>query len=483
MAVMFNGTRFQSFKSDGTVNAAGWVYFYEIGTSTEKTTYSDSALSVANASPVVLNSAGAADIWYSGDADVSVYDSDGVLVDAFSNINPAETSTANEANLIANGSFESGASVTDPDGWVRSDPYSGGTSEQDTDSSHGLYSWKFISAGNGGGILTSESFFNVTEGRSYLLSWMMKSSVADVRNVVEVLWYDDADAYISASTAYDNSTTNPTSWTLKSYTATPVATAVQAKIRITGCHSSDATAGTTRFDGVVVTENTHREAKGADVASATALVLGTDGDYFDVTGTTTITSIGTLGVGTTVKLHFDDALTLTHHATDLILPGAANITTVAGYEMEFTEYATGDWRCTGYTRPTVIATATGTAATYLGVATFSPTINVDVGDIVVVNYKATGVMNGTNQFLETIVIAESGAGTCVLQYYPSQACTIMFGSNALHGSGATVDNCYTLVFRVTTAGTLIAVGAAAVSELGTTPSVRASYVYAEVRKG
>lgn len=90
-----------------------------------------------------------------------------------------------------------------------------------------------------------------------------------------------------------------------------------------------------------------RWAKGADVASANALTLGTDGNYFDITGTTAITSIGTLGVGTVVKLHFDAALTLTHHATDLILPGGANITTAAGDEAEFVEYATGDWRMVG----------------------------------------------------------------------------------------------------------------------------------------
>jgi hypothetical protein len=45
--------------------------------------------------------------------------------------------------------------------------------------------------------------------------------------------------------------------------------------------------------------------KGADVASAGALTLGTDGNYFDITGTTTITSIATLGIGTQVTLHFD----------------------------------------------------------------------------------------------------------------------------------------------------------------------------------
>jgi hypothetical protein len=53
-------------------------------------------------------------------------------------------------------------------------------------------------------------------------------------------------------------------------------------------------------------------------------------------------------VGSVIKLHFDGILTLTHHATDLFLPTEANITTAAGDEAEFIEYATGDWRCTNY---------------------------------------------------------------------------------------------------------------------------------------
>jgi len=106
-------------------------------------------------------------------------------------------------------------------------------------------------------------------------------------------------------------------------------------------------------------------AKGADVASANALTLGTDGNYFDITGTTAITSIGTLGVGTQVCLHFDGVLTLTHQATDLILPSGANITTAAGDEALFIEYATGDWRCVNYSKANgealVGATASDTA--------------------------------------------------------------------------------------------------------------------------
>lgn len=104
----------------------------------------------------------------------------------------------------------------------------------------------------------------------------------------------------------------------------------------------------------ILTDEAKKDRKGADIASATALVLGQDGDYFDVTGTTAITSIGTFGIGDVVKLHFDGILTLTHHATDLILPGAANITTAAGDEAEFIEYATGDWRMTNYQRNNTI---------------------------------------------------------------------------------------------------------------------------------
>jgi hypothetical protein len=91
---------------------------------------------------------------------------------------------------------------------------------------------------------------------------------------------------------------------------------------------------------------TQKFAKGADIASATALTCGTDGNYFDVTGTTIITSISTVGIGAVIKLHFNDVLTLTHNATGLILPGGIDITTEANSELEFVEYAVGNWRCT-----------------------------------------------------------------------------------------------------------------------------------------
>lgn len=154
-------------------------------------------------------------------------------------------------------------------------------------------------------------------------------------------------------------------------------------------HGANTFTGANTFQGVNSFTKVQKWAKGADVASANALTLGTDGNYFDITGTTSITSIGTLGAGTTVKLHFDDALTLTHHTTDLILPGAANITTAAGDEFEFTEYATGDWRCTAYVLASgqtiggqsgserLIATYTPSAAADQAITGFNASLYVD----------------------------------------------------------------------------------------------------------
>jgi len=73
----------------------------------------------------------------------------------------------------------------------------------------------------------------------------------------------------------------------------------------------------------------HEWVKGGDIASADPLVIDDDGNYFDVTGTTGFAAL-TVPVGALVMLQFDGALTLTHHATNLNLPGGANIVTAAG---------------------------------------------------------------------------------------------------------------------------------------------------------
>ena len=66
------------------------------------------------------------------------------------------------------------------------------------------------------------------------------------------------------------------------------------------------------------------------VASATTCdILGAASSRVAISGTTTITSLGT-GANKIRFVRFTGALLLTHNVTSLILPGAANITTAAG---------------------------------------------------------------------------------------------------------------------------------------------------------
>lgn len=94
------------------------------------------------------------------------------------------------------------------------------------------------------------------------------------------------------------------------------------------------------------------QAKGANVASAATVNLGAinDGSFVHITGVVTITGFGTVAAGISRVVMFAGALTLTHNAVNLILPGNANIVTAAGDVAEFVSEGAGNWRCVAYQR-------------------------------------------------------------------------------------------------------------------------------------
>jgi hypothetical protein len=101
--------------------------------------------------------------------------------------------------------------------------------------------------------------------------------------------------------------------------------------------------------------------KGGDISSASPTVIDTDGDYFDVTGTTNFAAF-TVTAGRRFTVQFDGALTMTHHATNLDLPGGANITTAAGDVAEFFATGANTVQCVNYTKAdgtAVVAGASG----------------------------------------------------------------------------------------------------------------------------
>ena len=87
-----------------------------------------------------------------------------------------------------------------------------------------------------------------------------------------------------------------------------------------------------------------------DIASAATTDIGAaTSPNVRITGTTGITSFGTVAAGTRRFLAFAAALTLTHNATSLILPGLANITTAAGDTAVARSLGSGNWVVESYT--------------------------------------------------------------------------------------------------------------------------------------
>jgi hypothetical protein len=96
-----------------------------------------------------------------------------------------------------------------------------------------------------------------------------------------------------------------------------------------------------------------KQIKGTDIASATNITIGTSGNTFDVTGTTTIQHFDNANwvVGSIISLQFDGVVTLTHNSgglsgnqTNILLSGDINYTTVAGDVLTFLLHDSTSWQ-------------------------------------------------------------------------------------------------------------------------------------------
>lgn len=99
------------------------------------------------------------------------------------------------------------------------------------------------------------------------------------------------------------------------------------------------------------------------VASASTIDVSATGLRWNVTGTTGIATI-TMGASTLKVLRFSDAVTLTHNATTLILPGGSNLTTAAGDVLWFMSDGSGNARLMQFQSGSVSGGGDMAAATY-----------------------------------------------------------------------------------------------------------------------
>lgn len=153
-------------------------------------------------------------------------------------------------NLLRNGSFESAES-----GWTFTD-YTGGSHTTETSNDmHGATSMSIASTSttNGGGDGVQNEYMAVGENGVLDVEFWVKASAANVSARVQVIWYNDAQSQISATTVYDT-TSAPTTATRIGSGAKAPSTARFAKIKIIGgVPGAGSATGTIYFDGIHVT--------------------------------------------------------------------------------------------------------------------------------------------------------------------------------------------------------------------------------------
>lgn len=321
----FLGGSFQGFDDQGNVLALGKVYFYEPGSSTPKDTYTDSTLATANANPVVLNTNGRAAVWLNGNYKVILKDANDNTIDNQNNINPEVATVSDGFNFLTNPSFDDDeGGDNQPDDWNAA-AYTGASfSLYTTDQRHGDKCIRCISVGNGGCWYQNAPYFKVDPLLLYQCHFDLLSSVVDIRNVVEVEWYDEDQTLISTSTIFDDSATNPLTWTRKKlYAIAPPATARYGRMHFYGGHPSDSTPGTVYFDNFFFGEY--------DVSQ---LVIGdadsTAGNYGAVCGLLSL-NVGQRVVVQNIPHSSPGGASLAVDAT-----GAKPIRTVEGHELSKT---------------------------------------------------------------------------------------------------------------------------------------------------
>lgn len=185
-------------------------------------------------------------------------------------------------------------------------------------------------------------------------------------------------------------------------------------------HASDTTvgraaAGVLAIEGVAALGGAE-----ATVASATTTDLGAlASELVSITGTTTITGFGTVAAGTKRQGRFTGALTLTHNATSLMLPGATNITTAAGDRFEAVSLGSGNWVVYWYQKADGTAVVGGGASDsvvyVLGVGT-----GLNLGDSTAYYYGISVSWIASTPNIASLRIPRNGTITRV-EYYASFA--------------------------------------------------------------
>lgn len=265
------GPKPQFVDSNGNPMSGAKLYFYAAGSSTKQNTYTNSTGNVANSNPITLDSRGeptTTEIWFTEGSSYKAL---------------LTTDTANDPPLSSVWTVDNLTGVND---------------------TTGLFD-EWVASGDTPTFISTTSF-SVTGDQT---SRYHKGRRLKTTNTAGTVYSTVvSSAYSSVTTV---TVASDGSGVLDSGLSAVLVSLVKAN------------------NPSISPDMVHR--KGAAVASAaTCDIWSIVGDYVHVTGTTTITSLGTAPyAGAKRTIIFDGALVLTHNATTLALPSGLNIKTAA----------------------------------------------------------------------------------------------------------------------------------------------------------
>ena len=173
-----------------------------------------------------------------------------------------------------------------------------------------------------------------------------------------------------------------------------------------------------------------------------------------IDGTDAISHLGTVDAGILRTLVFKSACTLTHNATNLILPTGANITTAAGDVAVFRSEGSGNWRCVSYTvasgKPlaelhpltadTAVASTSGTAINFTSVPSWVKRITLQLAGVSTNGTSNPLIQIGdsggleTSGYLSNSCLAIDGSATDGAQFTTGFGIRSSLAANVLHGA-------------------------------------------------
>lgn len=195
-------------------------------------------------------------------------------------------------------------------------------------------------------------------------------------------------------------------------------------------------------------------AKGGDLASASPLVLGIDGDYFDVTGTTGFATI-TVATNRRFRLQFDGVLAITVGTGITLNNGGSNFTTAIGDIIDFQSVAADVVVGTitkadgtspvaavsGFTEGTKVTTTSGTSADFTGIPSGTTMIVVNFSDVSLSGTDAMKLQLGDSGGIETsgyignsAMVIDGATNADVSSFADSFMLNMQDASFAMHGS-------------------------------------------------